>query len=225
MGAGREDKDQQRSSQRKMSRHLAGRLRLLCAGLALAALCCGCSNISRGSARVFEDAAVVVLAPVQVPVGTLYNTYQSIVAQPSTGILASPLILTTHLLKHAYATAACAFDLTLAPFHLALGSEPMHIYSLNGFPFAVRSPPLRRGTARAIHSARQIIASVGSLPRQVANAAVQASSDVTGYGKLPLMAYRTARRLIITSGKVVLYAADYVVSPIYLPFGPAVLNL
>ena len=134
---------------------VTGGVRHMVCLLAAAALAsAGCSITEPGKGRVLKDALVLSAAPLQVPAAGLRDSWRNIAREPWTGIPASPLVITSHLLKHTYASLLYAIDLPLTPVHVVAESEPIALYDTSRFPFALRSPSLERGAARALTCAR-----------------------------------------------------------------------
>ena len=200
----------------------------LCAIAASAAvLMTGCDYLPRRTRRVAQDITVVVLAPIQIPLGVVVDTVEDVADGPGWSVPALPLIMVSHMLKHTYATAAHVIDIPLAPIHLVMNSRRMRIYRTSrGFPFKVRSQNLRDGTGRATHSARQIFRRFVLLAGDAVGAGITAAGSArTWYTGIPIVPLETAQSLVTSVFKIVVYTLDYAVSPLYIPFGPRKLTM
>jgi len=201
--------------------------RMLCVAAAVGlAAAAGCSMPTRACGRFFTDVAVVVLSPVNLPIGAVVDSLRDSSGGGLAALPAFPLVLTANVIKHAYATAVYGGDLLLTPVHLVINSRPMRLYDMSGIPFRVRRGKLSRGADRATYSAHEIFARSFGLVGDVGEAAVDAADRANSlYGIVLAVSYRTTIRLVRNTAIIGLYTLDYAVSPIYMPFGPGRLKL
>jgi len=189
---------------------------------AIALLCCvGCQSLRDTSERVYRDLIVTASLPVQIPCGALKDAGKDIAKEPWTGLPAAPLIVTCHTVKHSLAVLPYALDLAIFPFHLMAGSDPIETYDTSSFPYPVASAKLTRGASRSSRSA----AIVATFPAPIiANSIYSSSSYVESHPwwqSALIVPVQFPASVLKNSAYVLLHGADLVLSPLYMPFGPA----
>lgn len=96
----------------------------------------GCRQIQDSSLRFGKDLFVTATGPINLPVAAVRDTYGFVQGEDvlPQGILFTP-ILFVNLVKHALVVVVHPLDAALYPFYLPLGLKPMHIYTIDRFPY------------------------------------------------------------------------------------------
>ena len=113
--------------------------RLILASILLACVA-GCHRVRDSSLRFSKDIFVVVTSVGNAPVAAVKDTYEYVEGDSfGVQLLLFPVLWPVSFLKHGLVVCVHLVDAAVYPFYLPLGLKPMHMYTIDDFPYS-KSP-------------------------------------------------------------------------------------